>query len=66
VKPAFLLVCYLSGAPEGGLHFKNANTCMSFKKVLHGQTIMKNKKEKTYQCFCKLVPEVDSTKIQIY
>ena len=66
MKPAFLLVCYLSGTPEGSLHFENVNTCLSFKASLHGQTMMKNKKEQIYQCFCKLVPEVDPKKVQVY
>jgi len=55
MKPAFLLMCYLSGAPSGTLHFASVNSCDYFKKFLHRQTIKIGDEQKDYQCFCKLV-----------
>jgi len=64
--PAFLLICYSDGAPSGSLHFRNVYTCDAYKKVLHQQTFKRNKKESSYQCVCKLVPSVDTEKVQVF
>ena len=40
--------------------------CLSYKKRLHNQTIVKGKDEQTYQCLCKLVPKVDPKKVKVY
>tara|TARA_R110000796_G_scaffold159474_1_gene276347 strand:- start:66 stop:263 length:198 start_codon:yes stop_codon:yes gene_type:complete len=63
---AFMLVCYLGLQVEGGIYFKDVNNCISFKKKLHNQIIMKNNKEEVYQCMCKLVPTIDPDKVRIY
>jgi len=63
---AFMLVCYLGLQVEGGIYFKDVNNCISFKKKLHNQVIMKNNKEEVYQCMCKLVPTIDPDKVRIY
>ena len=55
MKPAFLLMCYLAGAPAGTLHFGNVTTCDYFKKYLDNQSIKIGEDEKNYDCFCKLV-----------
>ena len=61
-----MLVCYLGLQVEGGIYFKDVNNCISFKKKLHNQVIMKNNKEEVYQCMCKLVPTIDPDKVRIY
>ena len=38
---AFMLVCYLGLQIEGGVYFKDVNNCLSYKKRLHNQTIVK-------------------------
>tara|TARA_R110000851_G_scaffold81195_1_gene178266 strand:- start:72 stop:269 length:198 start_codon:yes stop_codon:yes gene_type:complete len=63
---AFMLVCYLGLQVEGGIYFKDVNNCISFKKKLHNQVIMKNNKEEVYQCMCKLVPTIDPKKVKVY
>jgi len=61
-----MLVCYLGLQVEGGIYFKDVNDCISFKKKLHNQVIMKNDKEEVYQCMCKLVPTIDPKKVKVY
>ena len=61
-----MLVCYLGLQAEGGIYFKDVNDCISFKKRLHNQVIMKNDKEEVYQCMCKLVPTIDPKKVKVY
>ena len=51
---------------EGGIYFKDINNCLSYKKRLHNQTIMKGKEEETYQCMCKLIPKIDPDKVKVY
>jgi len=51
---------------EGGIYFKDVSNCLSYKKRLHNQTIMKENKETTYQCMCKLVPKIDPKKVRVY
>tara|TARA_B110000259_G_scaffold176793_1_gene213277 strand:- start:378 stop:536 length:159 start_codon:yes stop_codon:yes gene_type:complete len=51
---------------EGSIYFKNVNDCMHYKNALHNQSIMKKEKEQTYQCMCKLVPQIDPDKVRIY
>jgi len=63
---AFMLVCYLGAQLEGGIYFKDVSNCLSYKKRLHNQTIMKENKETTYQCMCKLVPKIDPKKVRVY
>tara|TARA_R100000773_G_C4148822_1_gene71867 strand:- start:184 stop:378 length:195 start_codon:yes stop_codon:yes gene_type:complete len=55
MKPAFLLMCYLSGAPAGTLHFQSVKTADYFKNFLDNQVIKIGEEEKKYDCFVKLV-----------
>ena len=63
---AFMLVCYLGLQVEGGIYFKNVDNCISYKKRLHNQVIMKDNKEELYQCMCKLIPDISPDKVRIY
>ena len=64
---SFLLLCTLNGAvTEGGIYFRNVNDCMSFKDTLNNQSFMKKDKPQLYECMCKLIPEVDPQKVQVY
>ena len=63
---AFMLVCYLGLQVESSIYFKNVNDCLSFKKKLHNQIVMKNNKEEVYQCMCKLAPKIDPDKVRVY
>ena len=55
MKPAYLLMCYLAGAPAGTLHFQSVKTADYFKSFLDNQTIKIGEEEKKYDCFVKLV-----------
>ncbi len=55
MKPAFLLMCYLAGNPQGTMHLSNINNCKYFREHLHKQTIKIGEEIKSYECFCKLV-----------
>ena len=61
-----MLVCYLGLKMEGGIYFKDVNNCLSYKKRLHNQTIVKGTEEEKYQCMCKLIPSVDTDKVKVY
>tara|TARA_B110000902_G_C14235727_1_gene560516 strand:- start:1083 stop:1289 length:207 start_codon:yes stop_codon:yes gene_type:complete len=66
---AFLLICTLNGIVgngDGGIYFRNANECINFKEILSGQSYMKKDKPQVYECMCKLIPEVDPKKVQVY
>ena len=63
---AFMLICYIGVQMEGGIYFKDINNCLSYKKRLHNQTIIKGEKEELYQCMCKLIPTVDPKKVKVY
>ena len=65
---AFLLICSLSGviSKDGGIYFQNARECINFKEMLSGQSYMKKDKPQVYECMCKLIPEVDPKKVQVY
>ena len=63
MKPAFLLMCYLAGAPAGTLHFGNVTTCDYFKKYLDNQSIKIGEDEKNYDCICKLVTVNETTRL---
>jgi len=63
---AFLLLCALNGISEGGIYFKNVNSCIDFKNKLTNQSYMKGETEQTYKCMCKLIPKVDDEKVRVY
>ena len=64
---AFALACYLGGVTQGAIYFKSVADCIYYTKYLNeqqykndtGQTI-------TYECICKLVPQVDKKKVRVY
>tara|TARA_R110000744_G_scaffold87944_1_gene171562 strand:+ start:210 stop:395 length:186 start_codon:yes stop_codon:yes gene_type:complete len=61
-----MLVCYLGAQMEGGIYFKDVNDCLSYKKRLHNQTIVKEKEDTVYQCMCKLIPKIDPKTVKVY
>ena len=63
---AFMLMCFFGVQIENGIYFKNVNDCISYKKKLHNQVIIRNNKDEVYQCMCKLVPSVDTDKVKVY
>jgi|TARA_R110000796_G_scaffold236710_2_gene356317 hypothetical protein len=63
---AFMLMCFFGVQIEDGIYFKNVNDCISYKKKLHNQVIIRNNKDEVYQCMCKLVPSVDTDKVKVY
>tara|TARA_R110000737_G_scaffold160862_1_gene188735 strand:- start:102 stop:299 length:198 start_codon:yes stop_codon:yes gene_type:complete len=63
---AFMLMCFFGVQIEDGIYFKNVNDCISYKKKLHNQVIIRNNKDEVYQCMCKLVPSVDADKVKVY
>ena len=63
MKPAFLLMCYLAGAPAGQTHFASVNSCDYFKNYLDNQSIKIGEEEKNYDCFCKLVTVNESMRL---
>ena len=65
MSPAFLLMCYLGGAPAGTLHFQNVDTCGYFKKSLTEQYVVIGEDKKRYSCFCKVV-KVDKNKVRLW
>jgi len=65
MKPAFLLMCFISGLPSGEVHFKSVVDCNFYKKSLSGQSIKIREEQKYYDCYCKLVI-VNEKKIKVY
>tara|TARA_R100001015_G_C4614516_1_gene170375 strand:- start:892 stop:1089 length:198 start_codon:yes stop_codon:yes gene_type:complete len=65
MKPAFLLMCYLSGMPSGQTHFADVNSCNYFKKSLSNQAIKIGEDEKYYDCYCKLVI-INEKRVKLY
>ena len=61
-----MLMCFFGVQIEDGIYFKNVNDCISYKKKLHNQVIIRNNKDEVYQCMCKLVPSVDTDKVKVY
>ena len=64
---AFMLACYMNGVAQGAVYFKSVNDCTYYTKFLSkqeyknevGQTV-------TYECICKLVPQINSDKVKVY
>ena len=55
MKPAFVLVCYLSGLPAGTMYLASVNNCNYYKDRLTKQEIKIQGEIKKYDCYCKLV-----------
>lgn len=55
MKPAFLLLCYLSGNPAGTMHLASIKDCIFYKDYLDNQNVKIGEEEKNYDCYCKLV-----------
>ena len=45
--PAFMLMCFLSGAPQGTMYFQNMDTCKYFRDGLSNQTIKMGEETKS-------------------
>ena len=68
MKPAFLLMCYLAGNPQGTMHLSSINNCIYFRDFMTKQSVtMKNKdgkvETKMYECICKLTKVPEETRL---
>ena len=70
MKPAFILICMMSGIPEknGKIFLSSINNCVYFKEYLTKQSVtMKNKdgkvETKMYECICKLTKVPEETRL---
>ena len=70
MKPAFILICMMSGIPEksGRMFLSSINNCVYFKEYLTKQSVtMKNKdgkvETKMYECICKLTKVPEETRL---
>ena len=68
---AFVLACFLELAsgkstPSGSIYFKNVNDCTYYAENLSGQIVESENGSQTYNCMCKLVPEIDPDKVKVY
>ena len=63
MKPAFLLMCYLAGNPQGTMHLSSIKNCIYFRDHLHKQVIKIGDESKSYECFCKLVTVNDKIRL---
>jgi len=63
---AFLLACTLNGIVNGAIYFQSVNVCIHYKNILDNQTFMKGNEPQTYECICKLIPYVDTSKVKVY
>ena len=70
MKPAFILICMMSGIPEKNcrMFLSSINNCVYFKEYLTKQSVtMKNKdgkvETKMYECICKLTKVPEETRL---
>ena len=63
---AFMLMCYLNDAFNGGIYFKNINDCLYYSERLSDQNINVPIKVEKYECMCKLIPNIDEKKVKVY
>ncbi len=70
MKPAFILICMMSGIPEKNskMLLSSINNCVYFKEYLTKQSVtMKNKdgkvETKMYECICKLTKVPEETRL---
>ena len=64
---AFMLACYLNGSLNGAIYFKSVSDCSYYSKFLSEQTYDSATGENmSYECICKLVPQVDDKKVRVY
>ena len=63
---AFMLMCYLNDAFNGGIYFKNINDCLYYSERLSDQSINVPIKVEKYECMCKLIPNIDDKKVKVY
>tara|TARA_R110000782_G_scaffold71136_1_gene142761 strand:- start:382 stop:594 length:213 start_codon:yes stop_codon:yes gene_type:complete len=68
---AFILACFLETAtgkitPSGSIYFKSVNDCTYYAENLSGQIVESENGSQTYNCMCKLVPEIDPDKVKVY
>ena len=64
---AFMLACYMNGVAQGGVYFKAVNDCTYYTKFLSKQQYKDEAGQSvTYECICKLVPQVNPDKVRVY
>ena len=64
---AFMLACYLNGVAQGAIYFRSVNDCTYYTKFLSEQEYDDEMGQKvTYECICKLVPQVNEKKVRVY
>jgi hypothetical protein len=70
MKPAFILICMMSGIPEknGKMFLSSINNCVYFRDYMTKQSVtMKNKdgkvETKMYECICKLTKVPEETRL---
>ena len=70
MKPAFILICMMSGIPEKNskMLLSSINNCVYFKEYLTKQSVtMKNKdgkvETKMNECICKLTKVPEETRL---
>lgn len=64
--PAFMLMCFLSGTPQGQMYFRNMDTCNYFRDGLSNQTFKMGEETKNYYCWCKMIPEVNTKNVRVH
>tara|TARA_R100000664_G_scaffold15971_1_gene24675 strand:- start:24 stop:224 length:201 start_codon:yes stop_codon:yes gene_type:complete len=64
---AFMLACYMNGVAQGAIYFRSVNDCTYYTKYLSKQEYDSDTgKTQTYECICKLVPQVNKDKVRVY
>ena len=64
---AFMLACYLNGVAQGAIYFRSVSDCTYYTKFLSEQEYDDVMGQKvTYECICKLVPQVNEEKVRVY
>ena len=60
MKPAFLLLCYLSGNPAGTMHLASIKDCIFYKDYLDNQNVKIGEEEKTEEVTEKAPSSTDA------
>ena len=63
---AFVLACFLGTASSGSIYFKSVTDCTFYAENLSGQIVESENGSQTYNCMCKLVPQIDPDKVKVY
>ena len=64
----FMLYCAMQPSEKNisKIYFKSVNDCSYYAEKLSDQQLMSEDGTETYQCICKLVPQIDSDKVKVY